>query len=318
MEAGLNRESPFFSGGRALKVRLSTMLNSDEAQRVRIFSGAQIKHGVASLFLSGEGLSTARRIVHLRLGHTIQSVGVQTLVTFILAGALQTFSGQCYLLEMTSPTPNIDPIDEGLIAADDGRPRCFWAGSVPGFETYHDTEWGFPVDDDHVLFEKICLEGFQAGLSWRTILNKRPAFREVFLNFDFERVAGFGDAEVEGLLGDARIVRHRGKIEATINNARRACEAVEVHGSLGALIWRYEPSPEDRPRRLTRDALMSMSKTPGSARLAKDLKKLGWRFFGPTTAYAFMQAMGLVNDHVEGCVVRAECERRRAQFLRPV
>jgi len=204
-----------------------------------------------------------------------------------------------------------------LIVGDDGRHRCFWVGHVPGFSAYHDTEWGFPVDDELKLFEKICLEGFQSGLSWRTILDKRPAFREVFLDFDFEQVARFGDADVERLLGDARIVRHRGKIEATINNARRACEAVEAHGSLGALIWRYEPPPEARPLRVTHEALMNTSKTENSTRLAADLKKLGWRFFGPTTAYAFMQAMGLVNDHVEGCTVRDECEAARAGFARP-
>ncbi len=217
---------------------------------------------------------------------------------------------------MSNPT-NSEPLPDGLIVGEDGRPRCFWAGSIPGFAAYHDTEWGFPVADEHKLFEKVCLEGFQSGLSWRTILNKRPAFREVFLDFDFTRVARFGEQDVERLLGDARIVRHRGKIEATINNARRACEAVEAHGSLGALLWRYEPPPERRPERLTREELMSMSKTEDSAKLAKDLKKLGWRFFGPTTAYAFMQAMGLVNDHLEGCAVREQCEAARSGFERP-
>ena len=146
-----------------------------------------------------------------------------------------------------SDSPGPDSPPEGLVLGDDGRPRCFWAGSVPGFAAYHDTEWGFPVDDEHMLFEKICLEGFQSGLSWRTILNKRPAFRELFLDFDFERVARFGAADVERLLGDARIVRHRGKIEATINNARRACEAVDAHGSLGALLWRHEPRRSAAP-----------------------------------------------------------------------
>jgi len=219
---------------------------------------------------------------------------------------------------MTRPSnPESEPLPEGLILGDDGRARCFWAGAAPGFATYHDTEWGFPVNDEHKLFEKVCLEGFQSGLSWRTILNKRPAFREVFLNFDFEQVARFGEADVERLLADARIVRHRGKIEATINNARRACEAVEAHGSLGALLWRYEPPPERRPERLTHDALMNMPKTPDSTQLAKDLKKLGWRFVGPTTAYAFMQAMGLVNDHLEGCSVRAACAVAQERFERP-
>ncbi|MCO4746519.1 MAG: DNA-3-methyladenine glycosylase I [Proteobacteria bacterium] len=203
----------------------------------------------------------------------------------------------------------------GLIIGEDGHPRCAWVAGVPGFAHYHDTEWGFPVADEHLLFEKICLEGFQSGLSWRTIFDKRPAFREVFLGFDFERLAHFGDADVERLLQDARIVRHRGKIEATLNNARRACEAMDKHGSLGALVWRYEPPPSERPTRVT--PASRPSKTESSARFAKDLKKLGWRFFGPTTAYAFMQAMGLVNDHLEGCSVRAQCEAARDAFDRP-
>lgn len=212
---------------------------------------------------------------------------------------------------LKSPLP--DSLPDGLLRGDDGRPRCQWAAKVPGFLNYHDTEWGFPVVDEHRLFEKICLEGFQSGLSWRTILDKRPAFREVFLDFDFERVARFGDADVQRLMSDARIVRHRGKINATINNAQRACEAVEAHGSLGALIWPYEPPPvlvDEETRKI-------VSKNEHSAKLAGDLKKLGWRFFGPTTAYAFMQAMGLVNDHLSGCIIREECEAARAGFVRP-
>jgi DNA-3-methyladenine glycosylase I len=219
---------------------------------------------------------------------------------------------------MSKPTNAApDPLPEGLSVGDDGLRRCFWAATIPGFAAYHDREWGFPTADEHRLFEKICLEGFQSGLSWRTILDKRPAFREVFLDFDFDKVARFGDADVARLLGDARIVRHRGKIEATINNARRACEVVEAYGSLAALVWRYEPAPERRPERVTHSSLMSVSKTEYSTRLAADLKKLGWRFFGPTTAYAFMQAMGLVNDHIEGCTVRSECEAARLRFSRP-
>lgn len=206
------------------------------------------------------------------------------------------------------------PLPDGLLMGEDGRPRCKWAGSVPEFFDYHDTEWGFPVDDDHKLFEKICLEGFQSGLSWRTVLNKRPAFREVFLDFNFEKVARLGQKDVERLLGDARIIRHRGKIEATINNAQRACEMVEVHGSLGTFIWRYEPPPEAQ---LPPGVGELVSKTPGSKKLATDLKKLGWRFFGPTTAYAFMQAMGLVNDHTPGCAIREECQTARDGFKRP-
>jgi DNA-3-methyladenine glycosylase I len=216
---------------------------------------------------------------------------------------------------MTDPiAPVAGPLPGGVLLGRDGRRRCTWAAKVPGFQHYHDTEWGFPVDDDHALFEKICLEGFQSGLSWRTILNKRPAFREVFLGFDFEQVARLGEPDVQRLLGDARIVRHRGKIEATINNARRACEAVETHGSLGALIWRYEPPPVAH---VPHGTWKPISKTTHSAKLAAGMKKLGWRFFGPTTAYAFMQAMGLVNDHVEGCALRGECEAARSDFIRP-
>lgn len=208
-------------------------------------------------------------------------------------------------------------LPEGLTRGVDERVRCSWGDSAPGFAAYHDTEWGFPVDHEHRLFEKVCLEGFQAGLSWRTILNKRPAFREVFLDFDYVAVARFGDADVARLLGDARIVRHRGKIEATINNARRACDAVDAHGSLGALLWRYETPAERRPERLDFAARAALTRSEDSSRLARDLKKLGWRFFGPTTAYAFMQAMGLVNDHLEGCAVRDACEAARAGFVRP-
>lgn len=206
------------------------------------------------------------------------------------------------------------PLPEGLLLGDDGQPRCTWALKVGGFVKYHDKEWGFPVEDEHRLFEKICLEGFQSGLSWKTILDKRPAFREVFLDFNFEKVARFGEQDVHRLMGDARIVRHRGKIEATINNARMACEAAEIYGSLGALIWRYEPLPVAKERNKTRQIT---SKTEYSAKFAVDLKKLGWRFFGPTTAYAFMQAMGLVNDHMEGCVVRDVCQAARTKFVRP-
>ena len=196
--------------------------------------------------------------------------------------------------------------------------RCFW---VPGdnavYTRYHDEEWGFPVDDDVRLFEKICLEGFQSGLSWWTILRKREAFRAAFAGFDFEKVARFGEADVERLVLDAGIVRHRGKIEATINNARRACELAERAGSLAAYVWRYEPDPAHRPTRMTEEVLRSMASSPESAALAKDLKKRGWRFFGPTTAYAFMQAMGLVHDHTEGCEIRQVAAEARARFSVP-
>jgi len=205
----------------------------------------------------------------------------------------------------------------GLVRGPDGRPRCAWGASAPDYLAYHDLEWGRPIGDDRRLFEKLCLEGFQAGLSWLTILRKRERFRELFLGFDFERVARFGPRDVARLLGDAGIVRHRGKIEATIENARRACDLVEEAGSLAAFAWRFEPSPEDRPRRITWPALLKMATTPASTALSKELKRRGWRFVGPTTVQAFMQAMGLVNDHVEGCAVRGDCAAARAAFIAP-
>jgi DNA-3-methyladenine glycosylase I len=193
---------------------------------------------------------------------------------------------------------------KGIFQADDGMPRCAWCQASPGYRDYHDREWGFPVTDDRRLFEKICLEGFQAGLSWLTILNKREAFRRGFANFDAERVARFGEREVTRLLGDAGIVRHRGKIESTINNARRVLELRKEFGSLAAYVWRYEAAPRSRPKRITLAALRKMSTSPESIAMSKDLKRRGWTFVGPTTVYAFMQAMGLVNDHLEGCHVR--------------
>jgi DNA-3-methyladenine glycosylase I len=201
---------------------------------------------------------------------------------------------------------------DGLVRGEDGIVRCSWGDSAPEYRAYHDTEWGFPVRDDRRLFEKLCLEGFQSGLSWLTILRKREGFRSAFAGFDFEQVARFGDRDVERLLGDASIVRHRGKIEATINNARRAVELVEQEGSLAEYVWRFEPAAASRPERLTWDVLREMAATDESRALAKDLKKRGWRFVGPTTVYAFMQAMGLVNDHVDGCSVREAAERARA------
>ena len=174
---------------------------------------------------------------------------------------------------------------------------------------YHDDEWGRRVVDDHRLFEKICLEGFQAGLSWLTILRKREHFRRAFAGFDPAQVAQFRARDVSRLLSDAGIVRHRGKIESTINNARRALELIGEHGSLATYVWGFEPPASERPGRLTRDALQAMSATPTSAALSKDLKRRGWTYVGPTTVYAFMQAMGLVNDHLEGCHVRVDCER---------
>ncbi|HUQ01719.1 MAG TPA: DNA-3-methyladenine glycosylase I [Kofleriaceae bacterium] len=184
--------------------------------------------------------------------------------------------------------------------------------STEDYIAYHDTEWGYPVRDDRRLFEKLCLEGFQAGLSWITILRKRPAFRAAFANFEMARVATFGARDVTRLLGDAGIVRHRGKIESTINNARRALELVDEHGSLAAYAWSFEPPRAERPRVMTLPALRAMPKTPTSTRLSKDLKQRGWSFVGPTTVYAFMQAMGLVNDHLEGCAFRPLADAARA------
>lgn len=197
------------------------------------------------------------------------------------------------------------------ITGPDGKARCRWCAAAPEFIGYHDTEWGFPVSDDRRLFEKLSLEGFQSGLSWRTILAKRENFRAAFQDFDFDRVARFTQHDVDRLMKDEGIVRHRGKIEAVINNAQRAREMVEREGSLAAFIWRYEP---DR-KQLAEPQAASMSAE--SLALSKDLKKLGWKFVGPTTVYAFMQAMGLINDHVEECVLRADVDRERKRFRRP-
>jgi DNA-3-methyladenine glycosylase I len=203
----------------------------------------------------------------------------------------------------------------GIVVGDDGVARCWWGISAPEYRAYHDTEWGFPVADDRRLFEKLSLEGFQAGLSWLTILRKREAFRRAFAGFDFEQVARFGERDVARLLADAAIVRHRGKIEAVINNAARAVELVEREGSLARYVWSFEPEP--RAGRLDRAQLADLAVTAESTALAKDLKRRGWRFVGPTTVYAFMQAMGLVNDHLDGCAARDAVERARADFKRP-
>ena len=194
---------------------------------------------------------------------------------------------------------------DGLFLDDDGTSRCSWCESSQTYRNYHDQEWGFPVTDDRRLFEKLCLEGFQAGLSWLTILNKREAFRKGFANFEAEHVARFGKRDVTRLLGDAGIVRHRGKIESTIHNAQRVLELRAEFGSLSAYAWSFEPVAGSRPKRLTLAALRTMSTSAESTAMSKDLKKRGWSFVGPTTVYAFMQAMGLVNDHIEGCHVRA-------------
>lgn len=196
-----------------------------------------------------------------------------------------------------------------LTPGPDGRPRCGWCAASPDYFAYHDTEWGFPVADDRRLFEKLCLEGFQSGLSWRTILAKRENFRAAFAGFDIDRVAAFTDADVARLLQDAGIVRHRGKIAATINNARRAQELIAAEGSIAAYVWRFEPEPAA--------TVEVVATSPASIALSKDLKKRGWAFVGPTTVYAFLQAMGLVNDHAEGCAIRAEVARARAAFTPP-
>ncbi|WP_137177303.1 DNA-3-methyladenine glycosylase I [Roseomonas sp. AR75] len=195
------------------------------------------------------------------------------------------------------------------IPGPDGRPRCHWCGASPDYFAYHDTEWGFPVADDRRLFEKLCLEGFQSGLSWRTILAKRENFRAAFHGFDVDRIARYTERDVERLLQDAGIVRHRGKIEAVINNAQRAQDLVRQEGSIAAYVWRFEEAADPDPQ--------TRSTSPASVAMSKDLKKRGWAFVGPTTVYAFMQAMGLVNDHAADCVTRAEVAAARAAFTPP-
>mgnify|MGYP001822824559 FL=1 len=195
-----------------------------------------------------------------------------------------------------------------IVTLDDGIPRCWWGASAPDYVPYHDDEWGLPVDDERLLFEKLCLEGFQSGLSWLTILRRRKGFRAAFHGFDLEAVAAMGDQDVAVLLSDESIIRHRGKIESTINNARRAIELTDEAGSLGAFFWSFEPDPVDR---------VIDTKTPESTALAKELKRRGFSFVGPTTAYAFMQAMGIVNDHLTDCAAYGEVEAARAAFVRP-
>jgi DNA-3-methyladenine glycosylase I len=205
----------------------------------------------------------------------------------------------------------------GIIEGADGRCRCFWHQGLADYERYHDEEWGRPVTDDIRLFEKICLEGFQSGLSWLTILRKRENFRAAFAGFDFEKVAEFGDEDIERCVSDAGIIRHRGKIVSTINNARRAVELRDEFGSLARFFWSYEPKPEERPRVMDLDTLRANPTTAVSVRLSKDLKKRGWTFVGPTTVYAFMQAMGMVNDHLDGCFRQPEADAERQAFVRP-
>lgn len=207
--------------------------------------------------------------------------------------------------------PGYGGTDEAGLEPSPDVVRCPWATAAPEFPRYHDEEWGWPVDDDRRLFEKLSLEAFQSGLSWRTILVKRPAFRAAFADFAPAAVAAFGDADVERLLADAGIVRHRGKIEAVINNAARALEAIEQEGSLAALLWRYEPDPA------TLGAPQTQSTCPESVALSKELKRRGWKFVGPTTVFAFMQACGMVNDHTDACHLRAPVAAARAAFTRP-
>jgi len=210
------------------------------------------------------------------------------------------------------------PLDEGLIETGlsvgaDGKTRCRWPGTDELYLTYHDREWGRPVAEDRRLFEKLCLEGFQAGLSWLTILRKRENFRAAFANFEIDKVARFGERQIARCLADAGIVRHRGKIESVINNARRARELRDEAGSLGAFFSSFAPA--ERPASVTRDRIVPI--TAESTALSKALRKRGWSFVGPTTVYAFMQAMGMVNDHLDGCFCRAEAEHERRAFKMP-
>lgn len=196
--------------------------------------------------------------------------------------------------------------------AEDGKHRCFWCSATPDYIDYHDKEWGYPVDDDVRLFEKLTLESFQSGLSWRTILMKRENFRKAFKQFDFKKIAKFTEQDVDRLLQDEGIVRHRGKIEATINNARQACVMIKEEGTLAAFFWQFEPEAKNQHEPQT------VSTTEESVRLSKTLKKRDWKFVGPTTVYAFMQAAGLVNDHAEGCVYRQAVIRAKKTFKRPL
>jgi DNA-3-methyladenine glycosylase I len=211
----------------------------------------------------------------------------------------------------------VEPPRSGVVRPPGGAARCWWCAGDPLYESYHDREWGRPVADDRRLFEKICLEGFQSGLSWLTILRKRESFRRAFRSFDFEAVARFNARSVERLMGDAGIVRNRAKIEATIGNARRCIDLVEERGSLAAYVWSFEPPASGRPRSLDWPSLAALGPSPEAVAMSKDLKRRGWSFVGPTTVYSFMEAMGLVNDHVSKCGVWAEVEAERSRFRRP-
>jgi len=220
----------------------------------------------------------------------------------------------------TQPSAKRDTaaISSSLFTDDAERSRCTWCQASTFYQHDHDTEWGFPVQDERRLFEKICLEGFQAGLSWLTILNKRENFRAAFANFDAAQVSRFDDHDVKRLLGDSGIVRHAGKIALTINNAKRVLELRQEFGSLGGYVWRLEPDAASRPRRMTHEALKTFTTSAASIQLSKDLKKRDWTFVGPTTIYAFIQAMGLVNDHIEGCHSRDAALAARTVFTPPL
>ena len=204
-----------------------------------------------------------------------------------------------------------------VVVHEDGVARCWWCGTDPLYIAYHDREWGVPMRDDVRLFEKITLEGFQAGLSWLTILRKRENFRAAFDGFDVEKVSHYGVRKVNALLKDAGIVRHRGKIESTINNARRASEMVDEFGSIAAYLWPFEPTADTRPATMNWASLSKLGTSAESVRLSKELRKRGWSFVGPTTLYAFMQAVGMVNDHLEGCATREQRLRDRKKFKLP-
>ena len=217
----------------------------------------------------------------------------------------------------TTPSPGVTYAPAGLFTDATHTRRCWWCEATPFYRHYHDTEWGFPVADERRLFEKICLEGFQAGLSWLTILNKRENFRRAFANFEAEQVSEFDESDVKRLLQDAGIVRHAGKIASTINNAQRVIELRREFGSLAAYVWKMEPDAASRPPSITHEVAKAMPTSAASVALSKDLKKRGWSFVGPTTMYAFMQAMGLVNDHLEGCASREAALKARAAFAPP-
>lgn len=199
----------------------------------------------------------------------------------------------------------------------DGIARCWWCGDDPLYLKYHDSEWGFPNADDRYLFEKLCLEGFQAGLSWLTVLRKRENFRQAFGGFEIEAVARFTRRDVNRLVADASIIRHRGKIESAINNARRTIDLIEERGSLAAFIWSFQPAPGSRPKRLDRRTLAGLTRTAESAALSRALKERGFTFVGPTTLYAYMQSVGLVNDHLGRCAIGTRVKAARARFSPP-